>query len=125
MNGHVLVAEGRGERADSAAETLRAAGADVTLVDEAQAALDAMCARPPDIIVAEVRWPRGSGFSILAAARRSNPGAPAILFTGQPSVGEAVRAMQEGAETYLSKPLGEDLLQAVRQGLERRVGLGR
>src|SRR4051812_36640162 len=86
-----LGAEGRGERADSAAETLRAAGADVTLVEDAQAALEAMCARPPDIIVAEVRWPRGSGFSILAAARRSNPGAPAILFTGQPSVGEAVR----------------------------------
>src|SRR4051812_49131433 len=77
----VLVAEGRGERSESAAEILREAGAEVTVVNDVQAALAAMCSSPPDLIVAEVRWPTGSGFSLLAAARRTNPGVPAVLFT--------------------------------------------
>jgi DNA-binding NtrC family response regulator len=126
MQGHaVLVAEGRCEASASAAEVLNAAGADVTVVHEGQAALAALGANPPEIVVAEVRWQTGNGFSLLEAARRITPGAPAILFTSQPSVSEAVRAMQEGADSYLSKPLGAELLQAVRQGLERRAGLGR
>jgi DNA-binding NtrC family response regulator len=122
---NVLVAEDQAAGTASAAEVLRSAGADVTAVDQGHVAIAAMGAKPPDVIVAEVRWPNGSGFHILEASRRTNPCAPAILFTGQPSYGEAVRAMQEGAETYLAKPLGNELVQAVRQGLERRAGLAR
>jgi two-component system NtrC family response regulator/two-component system response regulator HydG len=125
IEARVLVAEGRCDRAGSAAEILAEAGADVTVVNEGQAALAALRGTSPDIVVAEARWPTGSGFSILEAARRVSPGALSILFTSQPSVTEAVRAMQEGADSYLSKPFGAELVNAVQQAVERRAGLGR
>src|SRR5438309_659264 len=88
------------------ASSCSGAGAEITAVSDGNAALEALRAGTPQIIVAEVRWPAGSGLSILEAARRMHPRAPVILFSGQPSVGEAVRAMQEGADTYLPRPLG-------------------
>ena len=33
--------------------------------------------------------------------------------------------MQEGAESYLPKPFGQDLVRAVKKAMERRAGLGR
>src|SRR4051812_8661026 len=120
MEASIVVAEGPGEGAESAAAILGSAGAEVTVVHEGAGALAALRAGSPDLVVAEVRWPTGSGFGILEAARRIHPRTPVILFTSQPSVGEAVRAMQEGAETYISRPLGTELVRAARQALERR-----
>jgi DNA-binding NtrC family response regulator len=125
VNANTLVAESRGDPAESAAAILQNAGAEITAVSDGNAALAALRAGTPQIIVAEVRWPAGSGLSILEAARRMHPRAPVILFSGQPSVSEAVRAMQEGADTYLPRPLGRELVRAVRRGLERRAGLDR
>jgi DNA-binding NtrC family response regulator len=114
----VLVAE---DERDDAANILAEAGADVTRVTEGGAARAALETEAPQVVVSEVRWPRGNGFSILETARRLHPRTPILLFTGQPSVGEAVRAMQEGAETYLSKPLGPELVSSVGNSIARHA----
>ncbi|HVV51730.1 MAG TPA: sigma-54 dependent transcriptional regulator [Polyangia bacterium] len=123
----VLVAEGRGDASESAAGILRRAGAEVVSATDGGGALSALRASPaaPDVVLSEVRWPTGSGFNLLEATRRLHPSSPVILFTGQPTIPEAVRAMQEGAESYLTKPFGEDFVPAVRKAVERRAGLGR
>ncbi|HVT07008.1 MAG TPA: sigma-54 dependent transcriptional regulator [Polyangia bacterium] len=119
----ILVAEG--PSAETAATILERAGVRVTRAGHAEAALGVLRAAEPDVVVVEVRWPAGNGFAILSAARRLHPGSPVILFSAQPTVGEAVRAMREGAESYLPKPLGAELVRAVATALERRAGLGR
>ncbi|MFL5304287.1 MAG: sigma-54-dependent transcriptional regulator [Polyangia bacterium] len=108
-----------------AATILERTGARVTMANDSESALSALGAAEPDVVVAEVRWPAGNGFAILAAARRLHPKTPVILFSAQPTVAEAVRAMREGAESYLPKPLGAELVRAVATALERRAGLGR
>ena len=125
LNAHVLVAEGRTEPSESAAAILRAAGAEVELATDGASALNALRSVAPGVILSEVRWSGGSGFSLLEAARRLHPSSPVILFTTHPTVPEAVRAMQEGAESYLPKPFGQDLVRAVKKAMERRAGLGR
>jgi DNA-binding NtrC family response regulator len=113
----VLVAE---DDEELAAAILADAGASITRVVDGDAARSALEGSKPDAVVAGVRWPKGNGFSILETSRRLHPGLPVILFTGQPGVMEAVRAMQAGAETYLPKPLGTELVRAVSKGLARR-----
>ncbi len=120
---HVLVAEGPSP--ESAAAILARAGARVSLARDGDAALAALGSATPEIVVAEVRWPTGNGFAILAAARRLHPTSPVILFSAQPTVAEAVRAMQEGADSYLPKPFGGELVRMVAAAVERRAGLGR
>jgi two-component system NtrC family response regulator len=120
---HVLVAEG--PAAETAAAVVERAGARVTRASDGEEALAALRAGTPEVIIAEVRWASGNGFNILAAARRLHPASPVILFSGQPTVGEAVRAMQEGADSYLPRPLGGELARAVAAAIERRAGLGR
>src|SRR3954468_24788656 len=121
LDASVLVAE---DDQEPAAAILAQAGANVTRVTDGAAARAALDATKPQAVVAGVRWPKGNGFSILEITRRLHPGLPVVLFTGQPAVTEAVRAMQAGAETYLSKPLGEDLVRAVSSGMARRAGVG-
>ena len=119
----VLVAEGAA--AEPAAAILERAGARVSVARDGEAAMAALRSSAPEIVVSEVRWSAGNGFNILAAARRLHPKSPVILFSGQPTVGEAVRAMQEGADSYLPRPFGGELLRTVAAAVERRTGLGR
>jgi DNA-binding NtrC family response regulator len=116
LNASVLVAEDEG---DQAAAILAGAGARITRVVDGAAARSALERNDPQVVVSDVRWPRGNGFSILEMTHRLHPRTPIVLFTGQPSVGEAVRAMREGAETYLPKPLGPELVSAVARSIER------
>jgi len=115
----VLVAESGGDQVESAASKLTEAGAEVSVARDDADAVAILKASKPGIIVAEVRWPRGCGFSILEAARGLHPRVPVILFTASPNVNEAVHAMRQGAESYLSKPFGPELVRAVRLGVDR------
>jgi DNA-binding NtrC family response regulator len=122
LRGKVLVAEERPESTASAFAILRAAGAQVRAVTSAQAVMESLGqvrAELPDLIVTEARWRDGNGFSILSEARRLAPSTPVVLYAGHPTVGEAVRAMEEGAESYVGIPLVPDLVRAAGKALRR------
>ena len=70
----------------------------------------------PDLAICDIRMPRMDGHDLLRWIRRSTPGLPVILVTGQPSVDSAVEALREGADDYLTKPLD---LQELTETIER------
>jgi two-component system response regulator HydG len=57
----------------------------------------------PDLVLLDVRLPDRSGFDVLAAIRDDQP--IVIMMTGEGDVPLAVRAMHEGAENFLMKPV--------------------
>jgi ActR/RegA family two-component response regulator len=60
---------------------------------------------PPDLIVLELQFGRGStGFGLLRQLRALAPGSPAVVVTGYGSEAAAVRALALGAKACLSKP---------------------
>jgi len=57
----------------------------------------------PDLVLLDLRLPDVSGFEVLERVREYRP--VVIMITGHGDVPDAVRAMQAGAESFLTKPI--------------------
>src|SRR5437763_6349552 len=57
----------------------------------------------PDLVLLDLRLPDVNGFEVLERVREQNP--VVIMITGHGDVPDAVRAMQAGAESFLTKPI--------------------
>ncbi|HEY5219878.1 MAG TPA: sigma-54 dependent transcriptional regulator [Gemmatimonadaceae bacterium] len=59
--------------------------------------------RRPDLVLLDLRLPDITGFEVLERVKQENP--VVIMITGHGDVSLAVRAMQAGAESFLTKPI--------------------
>jgi DNA-binding NtrC family response regulator len=72
----------------------------------------------PQMIIADVRMPGGSGINLLRKIRDKHFSLPFLLITGYAHVQDAVRAMKLGAVDYLPKPVDlEELVAVIRNVL--------
>ena len=86
--------------------------------DDGEAAIDAVRARPIDLVLMDIRMVRVSGIEALEQIKAINPAIPIVLMTAYASVEMAVDALKKGAYDYLLKPLDFDKL---RLTLERAL----
>ena len=86
------------------------AGYDVTLVADAEQALEALRSSPFDVLLTDVKMPGLGGMELLAEARTHWPDVRVVVMTGFGSVRDAVAAMQAGAADYIIKPIERDEL---------------
>jgi two-component system KDP operon response regulator KdpE len=99
---------------------LRNAGYVVEAAETKREALDALSVRPPDVMVLDLVLPDGSGVDVCADARRWTD-MPIIVLSAVGDEGEKVRALDAGADDYVTKPFGvEELLARIRVALRRR-----
>ncbi len=59
----------------------------------------------PDIVILDFSLPDGDGLELLAYFKGLAEDTPVIVLTGQGSIELAVRAIKEGAEQFLTKPI--------------------
>jgi two-component system C4-dicarboxylate transport response regulator DctD len=64
------------------------------------------------VIVSDIRMPRIDGLELLARLRALDPDLSVILVTGHGDVPMAVKALQDGAADFLTKPFATDHLAA-------------
>ena len=77
--------------------------------------------RRPDVVVLDVRLPGLDGLAALARLKEISGGAPIIIITAFGNLPTAVRAVQEGAFDYLTKPFDfEQVLKAIERALHSR-----
>jgi two-component system, OmpR family, KDP operon response regulator KdpE len=92
-------------------------------VDEAttkQEALDSVSARPPDAIVLDLVLPDGDGVEVATDIRRWSQ-VPIVVLSAVGDEHQKVRALDAGADDYVTKPFGaEELLARIRAVLRRR-----
>lgn len=88
---------------------LRDEGYDVYVAPNSQEALRQIDRTVFDILVCDVRLEDLDGFDIMTIARKRYPSIGVVLITGAPNTADAQVAVEQNA-TYLSKPIGFDLL---------------
>ena len=75
-------------------------------------------AKPPDLLLLDMRMPGMSGEEVFAQLHQAYPSLPIVFLTAFGSVEGAVLAMRNGAFDYLQKPFRrEDLLLLVKRAL--------
>lgn len=101
------------------AEFLRESDYEITEVGSCEAAQEAFRTFRPDAAIMDYSLPDGTALDLLPKLKALYPSVPLILLTGQASIELAVRAVKEGAEQFLTKPVQ---LSTVAVVLERALG---
>ena len=74
-----------------------------------------------DLVLTDMRMPEVNGLELLQRLKTANPEIAVVVMTAFGNIEDAVKAMQEGAEDYLQKPIDLDHLDIVlHKVLERR-----
>jgi two-component system, OmpR family, KDP operon response regulator KdpE len=103
---------------------LKAQGYEVVTARDGQAALEAAALQPPDVIVLDLAMPVLDGYETLQRLREWTL-APVIVLSAHADEVDKVRALDLGADDYLTKPFGVDeLLARVRVALRRLEAYG-
>ena len=97
---------------------LEAAGYQVTACDSCARALEECAAQRFDAAVADYLLPDGTALELLPRLREMGVQVPLVVLTGHGSVDLAVRAMKEGAEHFLTKPVELPALLAVLRRID-------
>jgi len=84
---------------------LETKGYAVTEADDGQQAREIFRAACPDVAVIDYLLPDGNALDLLPHLRLIAPGVPLIVLTGHGTIDLAVRAIKEGAEQFLTKPV--------------------
>ena len=96
------------------------AGASVTEVDTGEDGLRALYVERPDIVVLDIDLPGLDGWQVLERIRQLTD-VPVVMLSGHADELEKVRALQAGADDYVTKPFGPQELLARMQAHVRRV----
>jgi len=98
---------------------LRSAGYATEQAETKREALNAVSIRPPDAMVLDLMLPDGSGVDVCTDVRRWSS-LPIIVLSALGDEREKVRALDAGADDYVTKPFGtEELLARLRAVLRR------
>jgi len=101
---------------------LRSAGYRVDAAGSREEALAALAVRPPDAVVLDLVLPDGSGVDVCRELR-SWSALPVLVLSAVGDEGEKVRALDAGADDYITKPFSTDeLLARLRAVLRRSDG---
>jgi EAL domain-containing protein (putative c-di-GMP-specific phosphodiesterase class I) len=123
--GRVLVVDDDEGMLNVCRRVLATVGWAVTTVLDGRGAIDLIRDREFDCIVADVNMPELDGFDLVDAVHRLDDDLPVLLMTGDPSFRGAVRAIEAGAVSYLTKPFESGALAAAVARAARRHGVAR
>ncbi len=67
----------------------------------------------PDIIFLDIRMPKQDGISLLKEIRLNDDTTPIVIITGYGTMQTAIKAIQEGAFDYITKPIDLDKVRTI------------
>ena len=82
--------------------------------------LDALEKEAPQVLISDIRMPRGNGLDLLQNVKESHPMLPVIIMTAYSDLDSAVSSFQGGAFEYLTKPFDIDkAVELIRRAMEQ------
>ncbi|MGG1944840.1 response regulator transcription factor [Trinickia sp. NRRL B-1857] len=116
----ILIAEDDSILADGLVRSLRRSGYAVDHVKTGSEADAALSMQTFDLLILDLGLPRLSGLEVLRRLRARNSALPVLILTAVDSVDERVKALDLGADDYMSKPFHLNELEARVRALTRR-----
>jgi signal transduction histidine kinase/CheY-like chemotaxis protein len=108
---------------DTTAMLLRADGHDVRAFPDPAAAVAAVLADPPDLVISDLGMPGMNGWDVARAVHAEHPDLPVVLLTGWGREISATQMREGGIAAVLPKPVeGPALRQALAAALPRGDG---
>ncbi len=102
---------------------LREAGFEPVPAETAEEALDLAAVRPPEAAILDLVLPDGDGVEVCRSLRQWSD-MPVIVLSAVGDEDAKVRALEAGADDYVTKPFGPRELIARLEAALRRVGAG-
>jgi two-component system KDP operon response regulator KdpE len=100
--------------------SLSGAGYDVCTASSGSEALGVFRSSRPDLVLTDLAMPRGDGFELIASVRASD-GTPVIVISVRGADVDKIRALDLGADDFVTKPFSvPELLARVRAQLRRK-----
>jgi two-component system nitrogen regulation response regulator NtrX len=111
----ILIVDDEGNIRRSLRALLESEGHHVAEAGSAEAALDLVGLRAPDVVLLDLALPGWSGLEALPRIQEAAPAAAVVMMSGQASLSDAVEATRLGAFHFIEKPLSpEAILLTVR-----------
>lgn len=125
--GRVLVVDDDAAIRRVCARVLGGEGWVVTLAEHGRAAVDevANASVQFDCVLSDVNMPELDGYGLVSELRQKDEDLPVLLMTGDPSLDGAVRALDHGAISYITKPFQQEALASAVARAARRHGVAR
>jgi two-component system KDP operon response regulator KdpE len=115
----VLVAEDDSTIRETLCDELSAAGYRTLAASDGRDAISTFQAAAPDLVVTDIAMPNGDGFRVISAIRQRDR-TPIIVLSVLGGESDKVRALDLGADDYVTKPFSvPELLARVRTQLRR------
>jgi DNA-binding NtrC family response regulator len=104
----LLVVDDEESMRELLAEYLKDFGYEVTCAKNGQEALKYYKLTPFDVVVSDLIMSPVDGMELLGEIKKFDPDAVFIMITGHPSIDSALKAINNGAKDYISKPFNID-----------------
>jgi DNA-binding response OmpR family regulator len=118
----LLIVEDDDLVADAVARGLVAANFSVERTVSAESALAALAERDFDLAVIDIGLPGRDGLSLVRRLRSAGKALPTLILTARCTLADKVKALDLGADDFLSKPFEPAELAARCRALVRRAG---
>jgi two-component system KDP operon response regulator KdpE len=120
----VLVVDDEPETIKYVSTNLRVRGYDVLTAEDGLTALREFDQSIVDLVILDIMMPGPDGFEVCRAIRRRSD-VPIVMLSARGQERDIVRALDLGADDYLTKPFGvEEMLARVRAALRRTTQTG-
>jgi DNA-binding NtrC family response regulator len=117
----VLIVEDDSSLAELLEEEITEIGFRARSAKDVECAITAMRGWIPDLVISDLRLPGADGLDLLRHSRNLSPAPSFIVITAFGTVAQAVDALRQGADDFLTKPLDLDHLRlSVSRVLEKR-----
>jgi DNA-binding response OmpR family regulator len=108
----ILVVEGHSDTLQALSNLLTHFGHEVSVAQGAQTARKIIGSKEFDVVLADIALPDGSGYDLVAEAKRKRP-VKAVALTGFGTPNDIERGRQAGFDFHLTKPVDFHELRAV------------
>ncbi|WP_337880994.1 response regulator transcription factor [Rheinheimera sp.] len=120
MNARILIIDDEAQIRKMLRIALKSVGYDVIEAETAEAGLTALVRQQPELVILDLGLPDGDGQQLLAEIRTFSQ-VPVMVLSVRQSDTDKVKALDHGAQDYVTKPFSmEELLARVRALLRDR-----